>query len=67
MNRPLPCPWCGHEAETTVLNFASKLARYAVTCTNDECPVEAQATAGTIPEAIALWNQRAPVAMQVAA
>ena len=53
MIKPLPCPFCGHDASTGPV-----VTRYAVTCSNDYCPVESQATAHTIEEAIELWNTR---------
>ena len=63
---PLPCPWCGHDADAGRIGLTS---RYGVDCTNGDCPVEAQATAGTMEEAIRLWNTRAsaPHAAKVAA
>lgn len=54
--KPLNCPFCGHEADASRIGLTS---RYGVTCTNDDCPVEAQATAGSLNEAIRLWNTRA--------
>ena len=64
MTRPLPCPWCGHEAHAGRIGFTKW---FGVSCTNDECPVEAQASALTLEQAIADWNRRAPVAMREAA
>lgn len=50
---PRPCPFCGSAADAGRIGLTS---RYGVTCTNDECPVEAQATAGSHAEAVAAWN-----------
>ena len=52
---PLPCPFCGHEAQAGKIGLT---ARFAVTCSNDHCPVESQATAHSVDEAIKLWNKR---------
>ena len=52
---PLPCPWCGHEAEAGRIGYTNK---FAVTCSNDDCPVEAQATDITLPGAVIRWNTR---------
>jgi hypothetical protein len=54
---PLPCPFCGHEADASRVGHTR---RFAVTCGADEgCIVEAQATAGTLEDAVKLWNTRA--------
>ena len=55
MTKPLPCPFCGHEADVGRIGYTNK---FAVTCSNDDCPVESQATAHTMEEAIELWNKR---------
>lgn len=55
--RALNCPYCGSEADAGRCGGTN---RYAVTCSSDDCPVEQQATAGSLQEAIALWNRRAP-------
>jgi hypothetical protein len=55
MTAPLPCPFCGHEADPSRIGFRD---RYAVVCSNDYCPVESQATGQTMDEAIKLWNTR---------
>lgn len=57
--RALNCPYCGSEADAGRVGFT---ARFAVTCSNDTCPVEQRATAGSLQEAIALWNRRVPIA-----
>jgi len=51
--KPLPCPFCGSEADAGRIGYST---RYGVTCTNGDCPVEAQATAGTYADAVAAWN-----------
>ena len=53
MTSPLPCPFCGHDA-----SCGAVVSRFAITCSNDYCPVESQATAHTLDEAIQLWNTR---------
>ena len=55
MTGPLPCPFCGHEADAG--RIGSTLL-YGVDCSNDYCPVESQATAHTLDEVIKLWNTR---------
>lgn len=58
---PLPCPFCGHEADAGPIGKAPGYP-YGVVCGNpDGCIVEAQATASSLAEAIAQWNTRTPV------
>ena len=52
---PKPCPFCGHEADAGRVGYTNK---FAVTCSNDDCPVETQATGCTLEEAIKFWNTR---------
>ena len=52
---PKPCPFCGHEADAGRVGYTDK---YAVICSNDDCPVETQATDITLPQAIIRWNIR---------
>lgn len=54
--QPQNCMHCGSEADAGRCGITT---RFAVTCSNDDCPVEQQATAGSLQEAIALWNRRA--------
>jgi hypothetical protein len=52
--QPLPCPFCGHPADAGRIGFTE---HFGVTCGNpDGCPVEAQATAADLDQAIRLWN-----------
>jgi hypothetical protein len=56
ISKPLPCPFCGHEADAGRVGLTD---RFAVACGDPEgCVVEAQATAGSREEAIRLWNTR---------
>ena len=55
MISPLPCPFCGHDADAGRIGYTNK---FAVTCSNDDCPVETQATDITLPQAIIRWNIR---------
>ena len=55
MTAPLPCPFCGHDADAGRIGYTDK---YAVVCGNDDCPVETQATDITLPGAIIRWNIR---------
>lgn len=56
--KPLACPFCSSPADAGRIGFTD---RYGVTCTNEDCPVEAQATGGSLIEAVRLWNTRGEV------
>jgi hypothetical protein len=57
MLAPMNCPFCGNEAEAGRIGITT---RYGVQCSNEDCPVESQATAGSMDDAIRLWNTRTP-------
>jgi hypothetical protein len=53
---PLPCPHCGTDPQPATLTAG----RFIVTCANEACPVDVQATGATLKEAWDRWNARAP-------
>lgn len=53
---PLACPHCGTDPEPASM----LLGRFVVTCANEDCPVDVQATGATLAEAWERWNRRAP-------
>lgn len=54
----LPCPFCGRAAQA-FFSWGAFRRLVKVGCRHDEC-FEPQATAGTVNEAAARWNKRAP-------
>lgn len=60
--KPLPCPFCGSEAEAYSDEINDRVT-YVVGCSGDDCPLESANTAphARLSEAIKTWNRRGAV------
>jgi len=56
---PLPCPFCGCEAEVREHRYSTHI-KYHVQCANDSCKIVCQTVVfDTREKAIEAWNKRA--------